>query len=67
MAIVHTGNYFDDRPTYGIDIVNNIDFKNISSDYIDRIAKDKIIVTKDPSYFEQLKNEVLSQIDNYIE
>lgn len=67
MAIVHTGNYFDDRPTYGIDIVKNIEFTNISSDYIDRIAKDKIIVTKDPSYFEQLKNEVLCQIDTYIE
>lgn len=37
--------------------------------YIDTIASDsstkfKIMVTKDPSIFEELKNEVLSQIDN---
>jgi hypothetical protein len=32
-----------------------------------KIPYDKIIVTKDASYFEQLKNEVLGQIDNYIE
>jgi hypothetical protein len=67
MAIVHTGNYFNDRPMYGIDIVTGVEFKNISSDFIDTIANDTIIVTKDPSYFEQLKNEVLYQIDNYTE
>lgn len=65
---VHTGNYFDDRPLYGMDVVRGVELKNIISDYnIFARNNDELFVTKDPSYFEQLKNEVLYQIDNYTE
>ena len=67
LAIVYTGNYFNDRPMYGIDVVTDVEFKTISSDYISTISNDRIIITKDHSYFEQMINEVLYKIDNYID
>lgn len=67
LAIVYTGNYFNDLPMYGINVVNDVDFKTISSDYISTISNDRIIVTKDHSYFEQMINEVIYKIDNYID
>lgn len=67
LAIVYTSNYFNDRPMYGIDVVTDIEFKTISSDYASILSDDNIIVTKDNSYFEQMINEVIYKIYNYID
>lgn len=65
LGIVYTGNYFNDQPMYGIDVVTDIEFKTISSDYTSIVSDDKIIVTKDNSYFVQMINEVIYKINNY--
>lgn len=67
MFIVYTGNYFDDRPTHGMDLMKGCELKNICPSSYNFIGngKDNVIVTKDCTLFEQLKSEVLYQIDNY--
>lgn len=63
---VHVGNYFNDTPMYGMDIISNLSIWDLNPEkraYSSR--KEDIILTKDPTYFEQLKNEILSKTDNY--
>lgn len=61
---VTNGNYFDDRPTYMMQILEGMRLSDrCPQDF--SYGEEIITVTKDPTEFNRIKNEVLSQIDNF--